>query len=320
MEFYHKTVLLDQLVDGLTEDHEGGLFIDCTTGGGGHSEKLLQQIRHKGRIIAIDQDMDAIKHLRIKFKEEIEEGSVELVHSRFSDIKSMALNRNLNGKIQGIFADIGISSHQVDNADRGFSFLQDGPLDMRMDRSKETTAADIINSYSLEELARIFREYGDEPKAYFVAKTIVHRRSSKPFLTTHDLANTIESKLKYKSKSKKHPATRVFQALRIEVNNELGELEILLSDGFEALSKRGRMAIITFHSLEDRIVKNFIKNKSIHSNINVLSKLPITNTDLESISPLSGRIIKPFPIKPSDEEIRINPRSRSAKLRIIEKL
>ncbi|MDB2447002.1 16S rRNA (cytosine(1402)-N(4))-methyltransferase RsmH [bacterium] len=316
--FHHITVLLNETVEQ-TVVNKDGIYIDCTTGGGGHAELLLSKLGDSGKLIAFDQDPRAIKHLGEKFPDEIESGKLVLVTDKFSNIKAQVERLGYTHKVDGIYADLGVSSPQLDEAERGFSFMNDGPLDMRMDQVPGAfTAKEFVNTATMDELKRVFREYGEEPKAHFVADAIVKQREEKPFETTLELATTVKNAIFYSKKSKKHPATKVFQAIRIHINDEMGELERLLTDGFEVLRENGRFAIISFHSLEDRLIKQRFKTLAGRQKSSYVPKeFAILSSQTKEVY---ARLIKPFPIKPSDDEIEANPRSRSAKLRVCEKI
>lgn len=315
--FDHITVLQDQLV-AMSLPDQAVYAIDCTAGGGGHTELLIKELRgDQSKVIAFDRDILAINHLNERFEQQINSGQLVVQHTAFSQISAYCEHHNLVGCIDAIIADIGVSSPQIDNGDRGFSFMHQGPLDMRMDQDQSTTAADIVNTYEGEDLQRIFKLYGEEPFAKHFANMIIRRRQSQPFTTTEDLASYIAANCPYRSKSKKHPATKIFQALRIEVNQELEELQQLLFDGFKLLAPGGRLGIITFHSLEDRIVKQTFKDLA-NPKIDIPKEIPLTQDQLNQFKS-SGRILKPFPYCPQNDEISSNPRARSAKLRVIEK-
>ena len=317
MKYEHVTVLKQQMIEVLRLK-AGDIAIDCTAGGGGHTRELLSVVGKAGKVLAIDQDENSIEHLSQIFAEEIAEGNLILVHQKFSQIKEVAVQHQLSGQVHGICADLGISSEHVDNPERGFSFMNDGPLAMNMSRRYTTaSAADIVNSYPLEELVRIFKSYGEERGAYSIAQAIVKRRSSAPFSRTSQLAELVENMTPFRYRTKKHPATKIFQALRIEVNGELDELKTLLEDGFSLLSPKGRMAIISFHSLEDRLVKHYFRKISgLEGNV-IPRDIPLAAHEEEERK--LAAIIKPFPMIPSDAEIDHNVRARSAKLRVIEK-
>ncbi len=316
LDFQHITVLKDTLVDklGLTE---GGIAVDCTLGGGGHTERLLRKVGATGKVIAIDRDYDAIKLAETKFSQEISNQNLILEHQSFADFDKIISRLSLMGKVHAVAADLGVSSPQIDTPERGFSFMHDSPLDMRMDQRQQKTAADVVNLESEEHLVHIFSNYGEEPFSKSIARKIVASRSQKPIQTTFELSHIIIGAQKFKERSKKHPATRVFQALRIEVNEEISALERLLYLGFESLRPQGRMGLISFHSLEDRVIKNFMRKKAgIVPISNELRHLPVVFSQKNSLA----KIIKPFPLEPLDEETTENPRARSAKLRVLEKL
>lgn len=316
-DFIHKTVLYDELLTAL-QIQPGSKVIDCTAGGGGHSQGMLQLVGAQGKVFALDRDTRAIQTLRQRFAAQLAHHSLELHHMPFSQIDSLAAQ----GPFAGIAADLGVSSPQIDEAERGFSFQHDGPLDMRMDRENTLqSAADVIATYSAKELEGIFRRLGEEPKARFVANAIVKQRELSPITTTKQLADLVSRAIIYSQKSKKHPATKVFQALRIHVNSELAEIQTLLEKAFHLLAPGGRLAIISFHSLEDRIVKHFFQEKAGKNQKSQIPRgLPLTATQLQALQGVEARIIKPFPLVPSEEETRTNPRARSAKLRVLEKL
>lgn len=314
--FEHITVLREELLDslGLTP---GDYAVDCTAGGGGHTQGLLERVGPTGKVIAIDRDPWAQSVLKARFAKELASGNLELIVVPFSQISVELGQRNLVGKIQGLCADIGVSSPQLDAAERGFSFAKDGPLDMRMDQSQGVTAADIVNEWSVPDLTRLFRDYGEDPQARRIAQAIERERARKPFERTLDLADLVAASVHYKERSRKHPATRVFQALRIEVNGELRELEALLNDVGPSLKAGGRCAIISFHSLEDRLIKNAFRALAEGHVKHIDKRLPITAVEIDKLKKFT--IIKPFPRIPGDIELELNPRSRSSKLRVIEK-
>lgn len=313
--FDHTSVLLNEALKALSLK-QGDYAFDCTAGGGGHSSLIRDCIAPTGQLVCLDRDPQAIEHLKTRFAEDIEAKRVLVIKSPFSKIKQIANMLGINGKVAGILADIGVSSPQLDQGSRGFSFMKDGPLDMRMDPTSGESAADVINSRNEKELQYIFQEFGEEKYSRRIAKQIVKERIDKPFTTTLQLAQMISRSVP-PFEQQKHPATRVFQALRIYVNSELDELRTFLEDSFEILKPNGRLAVITFHSLEDRMVKNFFKDRE--SNVSQdpnMKYLPIMQSDIKK----EAHILKPFPILPSEEEIQRNVRSRSAKLRVIEKI
>lgn len=316
----HTSVLLSEAVDALNL-HPSDIAMDCTVGAGGHSAAILHRIGLSGLLIGMDRDLDALKIAKANLGPSIDCGNFKPMHARFSQVQECAKTAGVFGKVQGILADIGVSSMHLDWAERGFSFQREGPLDMRMDQSSGPTAADLINTAEEQELLRIFTEYGEEPKARFIARAIVAQRQIKPISTTLELADLVQKNVKYPGHSRKHPATKVFQALRVEVNGEMAELTTLIDDALHCLRPGGRLAIICFHSLEDRLVKNqFIKLAARDQRSKLPRGLPLNEAQIATMVNAKAQLIKPFPITPSEAEIRENPRSRSAKLRVIEKL
>ena len=318
-DFHHISVLSDELIASLSI-RAGDTVVDCTCGGGGHASKILEKLGPSGRLIAFDRDPQAIAHLQTKFADELKSGRLLLIQSPYSHLKSELAQHSV-GKIDKICADIGISSPQIDQAERGFSFQSDGPLDMRMDQTQAKSAEAVVNEYDYAELKKIIASLGEEPKAHFVAEAIVKARQESPIRTTRQLAEIVSNSIHYRTRSKKNPATKTFQALRIYVNDELGELHQLCEDGFELLSSTGRFAIISFHSLEDKIVKDSFKllgrGKPLPSHI---SRAPVSEAVIDELKDIKAKIIKPFPITAGKQELDFNPRARSAKLRVIEKL
>ena len=308
MEFKHITVLREQTVYELNIKPDG-VYLDCTAGGGGHSALALESIKD-GRMICIDQDPSAIETLTNRFDGD---GRVTIVHDNFVNINEImtSLGYEENGA-DGIMADLGVSSHQLDTGDRGFSFHKDAPLDMRMSQ-RGVSAADLVNSLSQQELQRILFAYGDEKFAPQISRNIVKAREQKPIETTFELADIIRDSVPAKFRRDGHPARKSFQALRIQVNGEIDKLETALDYMFERLNVGGRLAIITFHSLEDRVVKN--KFKKFCEGCICPPEFPVC---------VCGRVPKgkiPFkPVTPSKNEIEENSRARSAKLRVIEKI
>lgn len=310
MGFYHKSVLLNESIQGLNIKKDG-VYIDGTAGGGGHSEKILNKLK-TGKLILIDQDPDAIDHLKKKFHGC---SNVIIVNDNFSNIKHISLGLGISGIVDGILLDLGVSSYQLDVAQRGFSYKYDGLIDMRMSKTG-ISAYDIINSYSEEQISKILYSYAEEPYSRRIARRIVEKRNEGEIKFTSELAEIIKSAIPVSvcRKSKHHPAKKSFQALRIAVNGELDVLNECLDDSISVLKKGGRLAVITFHSLEDRIVKrkinNFSKGCECPSDfpVCVCNKLPVVT------------VLNKKPILPSESEIQENPRSRSAKLRICEKI
>src|SRR5690554_2611038 len=280
---------------------EDGIYVDATLGGGGHSYEILKKTP-KGHLYAFDQDLYAIERASLKRKEF---NNKTIIHSNFKNLKSELKKRGID-KIDGILLDLGMSSFQIDDESRGFTYLKDTKLDMRMAITKELTAETILNTYSKDELADIFYKYGDEENSYIIAHEVIKNR---PLKTTFDLVNICD---KVNFKRKGHSSKKVFQALRIAVNNELGVLEALLEDVISILNKKGRIVIITFHSLEDRIVKHFFKEKATNK---TPKNMPILVDGLEA----ELKLITKKPILPTEEELKHNSRSRSAKLRVAEK-
>jgi 16S rRNA (cytosine1402-N4)-methyltransferase len=316
----HTTVLLEESVEALAL-RPGDVAIDCTVGAGGHTEAMLARVGQQGLVIGLDRDATALELARGRLAGAVAAGRLRLVQARFSAVAEVARDQGVEGRVQGVLADIGVSSMHLNQAERGFSFQAEGPLDMRMDASSGETAADLLNSAPAEELARIFWEYGEEPQSRQIARRIVEARAKAEIRTTTALAELVKRSVRYTEKSKKHPATRVFQALRIAVNDELSELEAVLTGGFSVLKPGGRLAIISFHSLEDRLVKTrFIDLTARRERSKLPRNLPLRDEQLNKLLRITGEIVKPFPLAPSDEEIARNPRARSAKLRVVAKL
>ena len=307
MEFNHISVLLNETVDALNVK-DGGLYVDCTAGGGGHSAEIVSRM-NSGRLISIDQDPDAIETLNKRFADE---EKVTVVHSNFENIDTVLTSLGYEGGCaDGIMADLGVSSYQLDNGDRGFSYHKDAPLDMRMSGTG-ISAADLVNELSQQELQRILYTYGDEKFAPSISRNIVKAREKAPIKTTLQLADIISASVPAAARRDGHPARKSFQALRIEVNGEIEKLENTIDIMFDRLSLGGRLAIITFHSLEDRTVKAHYK-KFCEGCI-CPPEFPVCVCGRKP----RGKALKQ--ILPSKEEIEKNPRSRSAKLRVIEKI
>lgn len=303
----HISVLLNESIDNLNIK-EDGVYVDCTLGYAGHSSQILKRIT-RGCLFAFDQDGEAISYSR-KILDQIS-NNYEIINSNFVNIKSELNKRNID-KVDGILFDLGVSSPQLDEAERGFSFHNDAKLDMRMNQNQSLSAYEVVNNYSEEELTRIFYEYGEEKYARGIAKGIVKARMDKKIETTMDLVEIIKENVPEKYKRDHHPARKVFQAIRIEVNDELNVLQKALEDGIDLLSTGGRMCVITFHSLEDRIVKNMFKK---YSEVDKVYKgLPYIPEEYRPKVKLIGKF------KPSKEELEDNNRSRSSILRVIEKL
>ena len=312
MAFSHIPVLLNEVLEGLNIK-SNGIYVDATFGRGGHSKKILERLDENGRLYGLDRDLAAVEAAKA-----IEDSRFTIVHSTFSNLKEVCTNLGILGKVDGILMDIGVSSPQIDDPTRGFSFEKDGPLDMRMDQSSSLTAKTIVNTYSKQDLAYIFKVYGEENFAAKVATAIVRQREIKPFETTLELSEFIKRVIGCKP-TPKHKATRCFQALRIAVNAELDELKQALEGSLDVLATDGRLCVISFHSLEDRIVKNFIKDQS--QGQKVPSGLPITYEEAEKLR-LSTAKVEPVggAIKATPDEIAQNVRSRSATLRVCKRL
>ena len=285
-----------------------GLYLDATAGFGGHTQLILESLDNQGHLIAADRDQDSIAYLKSQFSHP----QLTILKSNFKSLRTEISQTDRSFSFDGIIADLGVSSHQLDSKERGFSFKKDAELDMRMDQSTGISAKDWINTAAEDEISGVIWKYGEESYSRRIAKAIIEQRSIKPFSSTFELADLVYQLKKYSiKKEKKHPATKTFQAIRIHINDELEELRSLLDFGLERLKPGGRIVIISFHSLEDRIVKRFFRDNSrIDPN---LSKLP----NIEDTSKLKVILKK---IKPSDEEIKINPRARSAILRAAEKI
>ena len=306
MEFSHVSVLLKETVDGAFTDPKG-VYADLTTGGGGHSLELAKRL-DGGRLICFDQDKEALEAAG----ERLKGLPVTLVRSNFCEMKSVLADLGIK-ELDGIIADLGVSSHQLDTAERGFSFHNDAPLDMRMS-GEGLSARDVVNEYDEGELAKILFDYGEEKFGNRIARGIVKARLTAPIETTGQLPEIIKSSVPAAYRREKNPCRKSFQAIRIEVNHELDVLETALTDGFDVLKVGGRMSVITFHSLEDRIVKN--RFKEFCTGCTCPPEFPVCVCGRKPV----GRLVDKKPITASPEELERNPRSRSAKLRIIEKI
>ena len=310
MEFKHVSVLLNECIEGLNIK-DNGIYVDGTLGGGGHSSEILKKLSDKGLLIGIDQDRDALKAASARLQNY---KNVKYVHNNFYNVDSI-LNELGIEKIDGMPMDLGVSSYQLDTGDRGFSYMQDAPLDMRMNRDNSLSAYEVVNNYDEEELYRIIRDYGEEKFAKRIARFIVEKREEKNIETTLELVEIIKAAIPAKARREgPHPAKRTFQAIRIEVNSELSILNKAIEDGVNRLNKGGRMAIITFHYLEDRIVK--LKFKELATACTCPKEFPICICGGKA----KVKIISRKAIEPSKEEVDENPRSRSAKLRVIERI
>lgn len=313
MEFSHKPVLLNECIEYLNISPEG-IYIDGTLGGAGHSSEVYRRLGSQGKLIGIDQDLAAIEASKAKLEGMKGQAEIIIVHNNFRYIKDICAKEGVD-KVDGILLDLGVSSYQLDEAKRGFSYQNDAPLDMRMDRSSDLSAATIVNEYDEDTIKNIIRDYSEEKWASRIAKFIVDYRRNKTIETTYELVDIIKAAIpKAARREGPHPAKRTFQALRIAVNDELGLLEKAIDDAVSVLRERGRLCIITFHSLEDRIVKTTFQKK-IDPCICPKS-FPICVCGLTP----TARHITRKPVTPSEEELLENPRSRSAKLRVIEKL
>lgn len=310
MEFNHVSVLLNECLDALNIKKDG-IYVDGTLGGAGHSSEILKRLSDNGRLIGIDQDTDALKAAGLRLQNF---NNVTFVHNNFYNIKQILDDLDIED-VDGILMDLGVSSYQLDTGERGFSYMKDAPLDMRMNRENELSAYEVVNTYSEEELYRIIRDFGEEKFAKRIATFIVNAREEKNIETTLELVEIIKNAIPAKARREgPHPAKRTFQAIRIEVNSELSILNRAIEDGVSKLSKGGRMAIITFHSLEDRIVKNKFRDLAIACRCP--KEFPICVCGEKA----KVKVISRKAIEPSKEEVEINPRSRSAKLRVIEKI
>ena len=310
MDFKHISVLLDETIDGL-DIKPDGIYVDGTLGGGGHSYEILRRLSPKGRLIGIDQDGEALKAAGERLKEF--ENQITLVRSNYCEIDKVLKELNVE-KVDGILLDIGVSSYQLDNLERGFSYKSDAPLDMRMDTRQELTAADVVNTYSENELFKIIKDYGEDKFAKNIAKHIALARKEKPLETTKELSEVIKRAIPMKVQAKGgHPAKKTFQAIRIEVNQELTVLKESIDKMIDLLKPNGRICIITFHSLEDRIVKT--KFRENENPCTCPPNFPVCVCGKKS----KGKVITRKPIIPSEDEIEENKRAKSSKLRIFER-
>lgn len=303
----HVSVLLEEALDGLAV-RPGGLYIDGTFGRGGHSRAVLARLSDEGRLIGFDKDPEAI---RVGAQLAAEDGRFVVIQSSFADMAQALRQRGLHGQVDGVLLDLGVSSPQLDDAERGFSFMHDGPLDMRMDPTSGQSAAEWINSAAEEDIATVLKEYGEERFAKRMARAVTTRRAQQPFTRTGDLAEVLKEANPAWEKHK-HPATRAFQGIRIFINRELDDLADGLKAALEVLAPGGRLAVISFHSLEDRMVKLFMRQEA--KGAPLPRDLPIRAADIQVSINLVGKAIKP-----SAAEVAANPRARSAVLRIAEK-
>ncbi|UAA38096.1 16S rRNA (cytosine(1402)-N(4))-methyltransferase RsmH [Paraneptunicella aestuarii] len=307
--FTHTSVLLQESIDALHINADG-VYVDATFGRGGHSRHILQALSDRGRLIALDRDPQAIEAAKALASDP----RFTIFHVPFSHLGHVIEEQGLQGKVDGVLMDLGVSSPQLDDAERGFSFSRDGKLDMRMDTSRGESAADWLAHAEADEITRVIKEYGEEKFGKRIAHAIVTTRDENPIVSTLQLAKLIDEAVPVKDKHK-HPATRSFQAIRIHVNNELGEIETGLKAAAEALKSGGRLAVISFHSLEDRIVKRFMREQS--QGMKVPHGMPILESEIAA-----SRVLKTIgkAIKPSAKEIEDNIRARSSVLRVAEKL
>lgn len=304
----HQSVLLQEAIEALAIRPEG-TYIDGTFGRGGHSRAILEQLGPNGRLIAIDKDLDAIEYAHAHFSQDTR---FHIVHGTFANLANIAKLHHIDGQVDGILLDLGVSSPQLDNADRGFSFMHEGPLDMRMNQEQFLDAASFVNEASDTEMATVFKQYGEERFAGRIARAIVRARQEAPITSTNVLAEIVKQ-ANPKWEKHKHPATRVFQAIRIHVNQELSDLTAGLEQCVHALAIKGRLVVISFHSLEDRIVKQFMKAQE--EGAPVPREIPLQETQMNIHFKRVGKAIKA-----SEREIDQNVRSRSAVLRIGEKI
>jgi len=306
----HQAVLYEEALESLNIQ-ESGLYLDCTFGRGGHSGGILNRLNASGRLLALDRDKEAINSsdaTRLRADQRF-----NLQHACFSELLGIVENQGCKNKINGILMDLGVSSPQLDIAERGFSFLRDGPLDMRMDTSRGLSATQYLQQVEEEALIKVIFEFGEERFAKRIARAIIEQRQKQPLETTLQLAKLIEDSVPFRDKFK-HPATRTFQAIRMEINQELSEISIGLRQAVEVLAPQGRLVVIAFHSLEDRIVKRFIRNESGLKNNP--GRLPVKEQDIEKgILKKVGKAIRA-----EAQEVKLNPRARSAVMRVAEKL
>lgn len=312
-DFQHYTVLLKETVDGL-HVKEDGIYVDCTLGGAGHSEYLLSQLSEQGHLYAFDQDQKALDHAAQRLQKYVDKGMVTFIKSNFRYLKDELVSLDVN-HVDGVLYDLGVSSPQLDEAERGFSYHQDAPLDMRMDQEAKLSAFDVVNTYTYHELVKIFFRYGEEKFSKQVAREIERVRMQAPIETTGELVEIIKTAIPAPARRKGgHPAKRIFQAIRIAVNDELSVVEESLEQAIALLNKNGRISVITFHSLEDRIVKSMFKEYSTMQDLP--PGLPVVPEEFQP----ELKVITRKPILPGETELAENNRSRSAKLRIAEKV
>lgn len=313
VQFQHYTVMKHETVDAL-EIKPNGIYVDCTLGGAGHSEYILSQLSGEGHLYAFDQDQKAIDHAKIRLKKYVDANQVTFIKANFRELQVRLNELGVNG-VDGIIYDLGVSSPQLDEAARGFSYHQDAPLDMRMNQEADFSAYHVVNEYSYQELVKIFFRYGEEKFSKQVAREIERVREKHPIETTGELVDIIKSAIPAPARRNGgHPAKRIFQAIRIAVNDELGAVEESLEQAIALLNLNGRVSVITFHSLEDRIVKTMFKE---YSQVRDLPPgLPVIPDEYKPIL----KLVNKKPITASKEELAENNRSRSAKLRVAEKI
>lgn len=309
MEFKHVPVLLTETIESLNIKRNG-IYVDCTIGGGGHSYEIAKRLSEDGRLIGIDQDTCALKAASERLKEF---SNVTYVHDNFYNIDSILRELEIK-KVDGIMMDLGVSSYQLDESERGFSYMKDAPLDMRMNRDNKFSAYDVINTYSEDELYSVIKNYGEEKFARRIVRLILEKRAEEPIKTTGELVEIIRRAVPKKFQTKGHPAKKTFQAIRIEVNKELDILNKAVDDSIEFLNEGGRLSIITFHSLEDRKIK--VKFKELENPCTCPPDFPICVCGKKPLI----KIITKKPIEPSEKEKEVNSRSKSAKLRVAQKI
>ncbi len=310
LDFKHVTVLANEAVDSLNIK-PSGTYVDATLGGGGHSNIILDRLNDNGLLIAVDRDKDAIDFCAERFGAR---KNIVFIHDNYFHLKDNLSKKGIFG-LDGVLLDLGVSSYQLDEPSRGFSYMNNANLDMRMDRTQSLTAFNVINEYSEEKLFKVIKDYGEERYAKRIAKNIVNARLLKPINTTLELTDIIKSSIPgHALKEKQHPAKRTFQAIRIEVNQELELLEMAIKDMIYLLSEKGRISIITFHSLEDRIVKNVFRE--LENPCKCPADFPVCMCGKKAV----GKVITKKALLPGESEIEQNHRARSAKLRVFEKL
>lgn len=312
-EYSHESVMAEECIKYLNID-KSGTYVDCTAGGGGHSLRIYKRLNEDGLLVACDQDLEACTVTKDKLTKHKGKAQFKVINDNFVNIDKI-IEENCPKGVDGILMDLGVSSYQLDTKDRGFSYHHDGPLDMRMDNTKDKSAYDIVNRYTKEDLARILFEYGEEKHSRRIADAIVHKRKDRPITTTLELAEIIKQAYPAKEKFRgKHPARKSFQAIRIEVNQELEVLKEALPKAAKALNKNGRLVVLTFHSLEDRIVKN-IFNELVNP-CTCPPSFPVCVCGKVA----EHKLVLRKPLLPNEEEMERNYRARSSKLRVLEKI